>query len=117
MKLNLERNPRNPLDVNLQLPSGATLMMTAPRPGQCWLFRVPLSARLSLVAVPKFGGVSICLESAAATLVDMPAEHQAEVIARKLHVSAGPRIPGGTCKQATHMLQAAIKHWRCGGKD
>src|SRR5438876_12282518 len=82
MKLKLETNTRNSLDFQLQLPTGAILMMTAPRIDERWIFRVALGKNLALLAVPQFGGVNIHLQSGASCETNVPYETEAVEIMR-----------------------------------
>jgi len=112
MKLKLKPNPRNALDLCLHMPSGAVLMITAPMPGHCWLFRVPLSEHVALVAVPEFGGVSLCLESGALSRVLMPYERGATRILKAFQAQSKGIIPRARGLRAIRMIQSAVKKWR-----
>jgi len=112
MKLKLETNIRNPLDFQLQLPTGAILMMTAPRIDARWIFRVALGKNLALLAVPQFGGVNIHLQSGASCEINVPYETDGVEIMRSFN---GHRvIPEAISAEAIEMLKTAVKNWRCG---
>lgn len=112
MKLALETNPRNCLDVQLHLPTGPLLMMTAPLGSDCWLFRVTLEKKLVLAAVPQFGGVNICLQAKDAGDCNMPYESDAAKILRAFRARVKKSVADGRCLEAIRMLQAAVKEWR-----
>lgn len=112
MKLTLEVNPRNCLDVQLHLPSGPLLMMTAPLGSDCWLFRVTLAKNLVLAAVPQFGGVNICLQSKDADDFNMPYESDAPKIMHAFRACVKNSVSDGKYLQAIKLLQGAIKQWR-----
>jgi hypothetical protein len=111
MKLKLETNPRNPLDVSLQLSSGAALLLTAP-PQDCWVFRIRLSPRAALTAIPHFGGIGISLDNGHLT-TPQPYEADAAQIARRLSSAARPTPYTGLIP-AIRTLQAAVRTWRLG---
>ncbi len=112
MKLNIETNARNCLDVQLRLPSDAQLMITAPLREGCWLFRIVIAPNVVLTAVPVFGGINICLQTKPAGEVFMPSESSAKEIRQKFCSRIKTSVPDGKWVEAVKMLQAAIKKWR-----
>jgi hypothetical protein len=112
VNLLIEKNPRNCLDIQLQLTSGAVLMITAPAITDCWLFRVPVTEDLALFAVPEFGGVSITLSSAGSCYASVPYETRALQIMRIFRARLAKPIPRGRCLQAIKMLKVAVQKWR-----
>jgi hypothetical protein len=113
-KLNLETNPRNPLDVNIELASGAVLMVTAALPAEGWLFRIRTSRELALLAVPRYGGVDIVLQSPMGRGLSAPAELDVDEIIRLFRKRGAPAL-SGRCVEAVKMLRDAVRHRRMGG--
>lgn len=114
MNLKLETNPRNALDLCLHLPSGAVLMMTSPKPDECWLFRVVLSKKLALVAVPEFGGVSFSFHPAQAAPFLIPSECGAADILHAIPSDVKQHMPHAHWLHAIQLLQDAVQRWRRG---
>ena len=112
MKLSVEKNSRNCLDIQLHLPSSALLLITAPLQDDCWLYRVALRKDLVLAAVPDFGGVKICLQLKAAAGFHMPYESGAAEILRTFRAHIKTSVPNGKLLEAIEMLQDEVKKWR-----
>jgi hypothetical protein len=112
MKLALETNQRRCLDVQLHLPAGNLLMITAPLGGDCWLFRVKLAKNLVLVAVPVFGGVNIHQQSKGAEDYFMPCESSATKIENSFRAHLKNAIPADIYLEAIGLLQLEVKRWR-----
>jgi hypothetical protein len=73
-KLELKTNGRNCLDLNLRLPSGAVLLLTAPLQDDYWWNEVALGNELTLKIVPQFGGCDIQLASRGKAVFTLPGE-------------------------------------------
>ena len=116
MKLKLETNPRNPLDLNLQLPTGAVLMLTAPLISERWIFRVSLDKQVALLAVPEFGGVNIYVQRGKACTKPVPYEAESQQIIRTINNCAGPSAPAALYAAGIQLIKAAVNSWRCGTK-
>ena len=114
VNLQLETNPRYCLDIQLQLPSGAILMITGAPMTDCWLFRVSVTENLALLAVPQFGGVDIRLLSATASYASAACETNAARIMSIFHKRSASSVPKRRWLEAIKMLQAAVRKWRCG---
>jgi hypothetical protein len=115
MNLELETNTRSPLDLQLQLPTGAVLMLSAPSISDRWLFRVRLGESAAVLAVPQFGGVNIWLQSSGAGGLNLPYEMSAGEIMRYVRERA-PSIPEPECSEAIKLLKKAVTIWRRGAK-
>ena len=112
MKLIIETNPRNCLDLQFHLPSRALLMITAPLQDDCWLFRVRLAKDIVLAAVPVFGGININLQSKKAGNSYMPYEAKGADILDTFCACTTNSPLDGKCLKATKMLQKKVKTWR-----
>jgi hypothetical protein len=113
MNLKLESNTRNCLDFQLQLPTGAVLMMTAPLVSDRWIFRVALRKNLALLAVPQFGGVDIYLQSGKCCEINVPYENDDAEIMHFIDSQVTHFASEATAKEAIKLLKAAVKKWRC----
>lgn len=108
MKITLETNERNCLDIQLHLPSRALLMITAPLRDDCWLFRVRLAKNLVLAAVPVFGGVNIRQQVKGATDCFMPCESSAGKIRRSFRAHFKNAVPAAKYLEAIGLLQSEV---------
>jgi hypothetical protein len=108
----IQTNLRNCLDLNLELPTRARLMLTAPKDQDFWLFGVALTKTHMLVAVPEFGGVNLHLRTKSASDYVAPYEATEHCIIKLLRERLMDAVSTREIKAARRLLRKQIRAWR-----
>lgn len=111
-KSKIETNPKNCLDVKMELPSRALLMVTVPQTQDYWLFRVALTRNQAITAVPVFGGVDFRLQTKGASEYIAPSEGDTGQILGILRERMRKTVADKKISEAIRLLQQEVRKWR-----